>query len=310
MILDNEDGSNRFWTMNVTSRVCDHLFTGSAASLTNARLVKLYHIYTPPLTGLTYLQLGGSFHSTQIVKIAANDLCHLLTASPSLIDLVLYHLDIVFPLNTSISDIQIPSLCSLTISFLTRTLKLFSLLSLPKLETLTLAHISRFGEPFINIGSQSYATVTALKLVKCGHIHHSLAKSLYSSFPSIIHLDLIESSGLILDQPHAQSDCDLAIIWRHLKAITISYPVTYQTICDAINDHREMGHSLGVVNVWSCIRQQIEVLELDNESKSNFQYPEGLKSGIEEVQDEEWDEEQLYNEERGSDFDRYGLDSD
>lgn len=266
--------------------------------------------YIPPLTGLTYLQLGGSYRPTQIAKITANGLRDLLTASPFLIDLVLQCLDVEFPLNTSVFDIQIPSLCSLTMSFSHRApnfWKLFSLLSLPKLETLILAHMSQFGEPIIDVGSQNYATVTVLKLVRCSHIHHSLAKSLYSSFPSIIHLDLIKSSGLVLEHPHVRNDSDLAIIWPHLKTVTISYPVRYKTICNFIDNRKEIGHPLGMINVWSHIRQETEVLKLDNESKSNFQYPTGLKSAIEEVEYEEYEDEEDFN---CNDFDRYGLDSD
>jgi hypothetical protein len=188
--------------------------------------------------------------------------------------------------------------------------KLFSLLSLPKLETLALAHMWQFSEPFTDV-VHSHATVTTLRLVKCGCIHHSLAKSLYSSFPSIIQLDLVDSSGLVLEHPHVRNDGDLAIIWPHLESITISYPVKYETICEFINNRKEMGHPLGTVNVWSRIRRQMEVLELDYVSKSKVQYPAGLKTAIEEVANEEW--EDRWEEENGissKDADWYGNDSD
>jgi hypothetical protein len=316
MILDDVG----FETTNVTSSICDPIFTGGAASLTKARLIGPYHICTPPLTGLTYLQLGGSSQLASIFKITANDLRDLLTASPFLIDLVLQRLDIIFLMNTSVSDIQIPSLCSLTISFLSKALdfwKFFSLLSLPKLNTLVLARISharisQIGSLFIDIRFQS-STVTVLKLVKWGLIHPSVAKSLHSSFPSIIHLDLIESSGLVLEHPHVRSDSDLGIIWPHLKTVTFSYPAKYETICDFVDNRKEIGHPLDTVNVWSRIRQEMEVFKLDNESTSNFQYPAGLKSAIEEVEDEEYEDEECRKAEldrlHPNDFDRYG-DSD
>jgi hypothetical protein len=309
MALSRDDG----FETDAASTVCDRLFTGGAASLTEARLIGVY-IYTPPLTGLTYLQLGGTYQATK--KITANCLRDLLTASPFLINLVLHHLDIAFPLNTtsSVSNIQIPSLCSLTIANVSSHAldfwKLFSLFSLPKLETLMLASMSQFSEPLTDIGHQSHATVTILQLVKCGRIHHSLAKSLYSSFPCIIQLDLVASSGLVLEHPHVRSDGDLAIIWPHLNTITITYPVEYETICDFIDNRKEMGHPLGTVNVWSRIRQQMEVFKLDYVSKSKFQYPAGLKSAIEEVKHEEY--EDSYEEEHltSRDFDGYEYDSD
>ena len=288
-----------------TRDVCDRLFTGGAASLTAARLIG-HHIYTPPLTGLTYLELGGSYRANNVVRISANGLRDILTASPFLTDLVLCRLDIVFSLNTTVSDIQIPSLRSLTMSRTFHFWKLFSLLSLPKLETLALGQISQFDDTSIDFGPQSYATVTALKLVRCAGIHHSLAKSIYSSFPSIIHLDLIESSGLVPEHPHIRSDRDGAIIWPYLKTLTISYPVKYDTICEFIDNRREMGHPLGTVGVWSRFRREIEVFKLDNESKSNFQYPAGLKSAMEEVEYQEYDDEDR-DEEIG--FEMYGLDS-
>jgi hypothetical protein len=297
---------------DVTSSVCVRLFTGGAASLTEARLIGSYK-YTPPLTGLTCLQLGGTYRATK--KITANFLHDLLTASPFLINLDLQCLDIVFPLNTtgSVSDIQIPSLCSLTMNKVSSRArdfwKLFSLFSLPKLETLMLVYMSQFSEPLTDIGHQSYTTVTVLRLVKCGRIHHSLAKSFYSSFPSIIQLDIPKSSGLVLE-PRVRSDGDLPIIWPHLKTITIAYPVKYGTICDFIDNRKEMGHPLETVNVWSCIRWQM-VLKLDYMSKSKFQYRADLKSAIEEVEYEEceyhrWDEDRVTSQ----DFDRYGDDSD
>ncbi|KIM87457.1 hypothetical protein PILCRDRAFT_814984 [Piloderma croceum F 1598] len=305
--------SDSLGTMDVTSSVCDHIFTGGAPSLTKARLIGPYSMYRPPLTGLTYLQLGGSNHSNEIVTITANCLRDLLTASPFLTNLVLQCLDIVLPLNTSVSDIQIPSLCSLTMIFSSHKCKfwkLFSLLSLPKLATLALGQMSQFSELSIDVGPQSYPTVTVLELLKCGRIHHSLAKSLYSSFPSIIHFNLIGSSGVVPEHPHVQSDSDGAIIWPHLKTVTISYPLKYETICDFIDNREKMGHPLGTVNVWSRIRQEMAVIKLDNESKSNFPYLAGLKSAIEEVEYEEY-EDRREEEERfhPDDFDRYG-DSD
>jgi F-box-like len=291
MISYDDDSLGYIRTTDVTARVCDRLFTGGATSLTEARLIGPYHIYTPPLTGLTYLQLGGSYRANKIVRITANRLRDLLTASPFLNDLVLQHLDVIFPLNTSVSDIQIPSLCSLTMSFSYRAhrlWKLFSLLSLPELKTLILTHMSQLGAPCIDIGLQSYAAVTALRLVQCGSIQHSLAKSLYSSFPSIIHLELIKSSGLVKEHL-LQNNSYVAVIWPHLKTITISYPMRYETICDFIDNRREMGHPLGTINVWSRIRQKIEGLTLDDESKSNFRYPAGLKSAMKEVKDEEYE---------------------
>jgi len=308
-----DDRSRHFWTpTDATSTVCYRLFTGGAASLTETRLIGVY-IYTPPLTGLTYLQLGGTYLATE--EITANCLRDLLTASPFLINLELQRLDIVFPLGTSrVSDIQIPSLCSLSMSKVSsRALdfwKLFSLFYLPKLDTLGLAYISQFSKPLTDIGPQSHPTVTVLQLIKCGRIHHSLAKSLHSSFPSIIQLDLMESSGLILEYPHVQSDGDLAIIWPHLKTITISYPVKYETICDFIDSRKEMGHPLGTINVWSRIRQQMEVVKLDYLSESKFQYPADLESTIKEVEHEEWEQYADDNRLTSQDFDRYGYDSD
>jgi hypothetical protein len=287
--LSDNSSSGYFRTpTNATSTIRDHLFTGGAASLTEARLIGSY-IYTPPLTGLTCLQLGGTYQANK--EIAANCLHDFLTASPFLINLELQYLDIVFPLNTtsSVSDIQIPSLCSLTMNRVSSHAldfwKLFSLFSSPKLETLVLVYMSQLGEPLIDIGHQSHVTVTVLRLAKCGCIHHSLAKSFHSSFPSLIQLNLVDSSGLILEHPSVENG-DSAIIWPHLKTITVAYPVKYGTICDFINNRKEMGHPLGTVNVWSHIRWQTEELKLDYVSKL---YLTGLKSAIEQVEYEEYE---------------------
>jgi hypothetical protein len=97
--------------------------------------------------------------------------------------------------------------------------KLFSPFSLPKLESkLVIAHMwhfSDFSEPFTDIGPQSYATVTVLQLVDCCHIHHSLVKSLYSLFLSIIQLD---SSGLVLG--HRNDGNYLAPLENHHNLIS------------------------------------------------------------------------------------------
>jgi F-box-like len=306
-MISDKDGS--LSATDVTSNICDHIFTGGAPSLAEARLIGPYCMYTPPFTRLTYLQLGGCNLSVDIT-ITADCLRDLLTASPFLTDLILQRLDIVLPLNTSVSDIQIPSLCSLAMissSHRPNFWKLFSLLSLPKLETLVFCQMSPFGEMFIEFGPQSYSTVTVLELVKCGRIHQSLAKSLYSSLPSIIHFSLIESSGMI-PEPHVRSDSDGPVIWPHLKTVTISYPLKYETICDFIDDREKMGHPLETVNVWSRIEWKIAaVIKLDNESKSNPLYLAGLESAIKEVEYEEYDD----REERfhPNDYDRYG-DSD
>jgi hypothetical protein len=298
-------------TTDVTSSVCDRVFIGGAPSLTEARLIGPYHTYTPPLTGLTCLQLGGSHQANDTVKISANCFRDFLTASPFLTDLVLHCLDVVFPLNTTVSDIQIPSLRSLTMSRTFNFWKLFSLLSLPKLETLALGQISQFDDTSIDFGTQSYATVTALKLVRCRRIHDSLAKLICSSFPSITHLDLIKSSGLVLEHPHVRSDSDGAIIWPHLKTLTISYPVKYETICDFIDNRKEMGHPLETVGMWSRFRREIEVFKLDNESKLNVQYPADLQSAMEEVENEEYEDRREEEDHfTSTDFDGYGEDSD
>jgi hypothetical protein len=112
-----------------------------------------------------------------------------------------------------------------------------------------------------------------------------LAKSFHSSFPSLIQLNLVDSSGLILEHPSVENG-DSAIIWPHLKTITVAYPVKYGTICDFINNRKEMGHPLGTVNVWSHIRWQTEELKLDYVSKL---YLTGLKSAIEQVEYEEYE---------------------
>ena len=298
MTLSHDGGFGYFRTpTNANSTIRDHIFTGGAVSLTEARLIGFY-IYTPPLTGLTDLQLGGTYQATK--EITANCLHDLLTASPFLINLELQCLDIVFPLKTTsgVSDIQIPSLRSLTMNKVSSGVlsfwKLFTLFLLPRLETLALVSMSQLSEPPTDISHHSHATVTVLQLVKCGRIHHSLAESLHSSFPSLIQLDLVDSSGLIQEHPH---------VWSHLKTITITYPVKNGIICDFINNQKEMGLPLDTVNVWSRIRQQMEVFKLDYVSKS---YLTGLKSAIENVELEEYEQEHLTSE----DFDRYGDDSD
>ena len=296
-----------------SSNACVRLFTEGAASLTDARLIGTY-IYTPPLTGLTYLQFGGT--PLEDMEITVNFLRDLVTAPLFLIKLDLQRLDIVFPLDTtsSVSDIQIPSLCSLVMSRVSSRghdfWKLFSLFSLPKLDTLTLAHMSQFSEPLTDIGHQIYATVTVLGLLHCNHIHHSLAKSLYSSFPSINQLDVVGSSGLVLEPPYVRYDGDLAVIWPRLETITITYPVTYGMIRDFIDNRKEMGHPLGVVNVWSRIRRKREVCKLDYGFKSRFQYAPGLASAIEEVEYEEYDDRRYEEEHLSSrDFEGYEGDS-
>jgi hypothetical protein len=306
-MLSDNDNSLRALLTN-TSSIRDRIFTGGAPSLAEVRLTGPYCLYTPPFTRLTYLELGGFYQSINIT-VTANWLRDLLTGSPFLTDLVLQHLDIEFPLNTSVSDIQIPSLCSLAMissSHRPSFWKLFSLLSLPKLETLVICQMSQLGEMFLEFGPQSYPTVTVLELVKCGRIHQSLAESLYSSLPSIIHFSLIESSGMIPEHPHVRSDSDGPVIWPHLKTVTISYPLKYETICDFIDNREKMGHPLETVHVWSRIRWKIAaVIKLDNESKSNPLYLVGLESAIEEVEYEEYDER---DEEHltSNDFDWYG----
>ena len=107
--------------------------------------------------------------------------------------------------------------------------------------------------------------------------------------------------GLVLQHPHVRNDDDLGIIWPHLKTITIGYPVLYGTICDFINNQKEMGHPLETVNVWSHIRQQMEVLKLEYVTESKFHA--GLESAIDKVEYEEYD----YNADNltGEDLDLY-----
>ena len=245
------------------------------------------------------------------MKITVNFLHDLITAPLFLIKLDLQRLDIVFPLNTtsSVSDIQIPSLCFLVMSNVTSRgrdfWKLFSLFSLPKLDTLSLSYMSQFSEPLTDIPHQSYPTVTGLGLLHCNHIHPSVAKSLYSSFPSIYRLGLVESSGLVLEPRYVWHDGDFAAIWPDLKTITITYPVTFGMICDFIDRRKEVGHPLRVVNVWSPIRRKMEVFKLDYAFKFTYEYAPGLESAIEEVEYEEREDRDEEEPSRG-----YRSDSD
>ena len=147
------------------------VFSPEAQPLSPRRdLSGLTYTHLPSL-GLTYLQLGGTYGATK--EITANLLHDFVTASPFLINLDLQYLDIVFPLKTSVSDIQIPSLHSLTMRKVSsRTCnfwRLFSLFSLPKLETLAfVSYKSEFTKPLTNIRHQSHTTITVLQLVNCG----------------------------------------------------------------------------------------------------------------------------------------------
>ena len=301
----------------ITDNICGHIFTGGAASLASARIIGLCYMYTPPLGGLTFLQLGGRCEPITTVQVTAEDLRDLLTAATSLIHLALQCLDIVFPSNSTVSDIQIPSLRSLSVNLAycgPSFLRLVSLLSLPNLETLNLAHISRAHVQFIDPGAQRYAALRTLKIFYCRAVLPSLSKSLFTSFPSITHLYLIESSESVL----AQSDGDLAIAWPLLKFITFSNPVSTSLICNFIDTRKEMGHPLTTIYVprrlltsseaaWSRVRQEIEVLEVDD--AESLQYPGGrlldveLESGSEDEAEDDYDyEDEDYYDDYGRDF--------
>jgi len=183
-------------------------------------------------------------------------------------------------------------------------LRLVSLLSLPNLETLNLAHMSRAHVQFIDPGAQRYAALRTLKIFYCRAVLPSLSKSLFTSFPSITHLYLIESSESVL----AQSDGDLAIAWPLLKFITFSNPVSTSLICNFIDTRKEMGHPLTTIYVprrlltsseaaWSRVRQDIEVLEVDD--AESLQYPGGR---LLDVELESGSEDEDYYDDYGGDF--------
>jgi hypothetical protein len=57
-----------------TNTVRDLLFTGGATSLNGARIIGLIRMCTPPLVGLTFLQLGSSSPSGESLRLTTEEL--------------------------------------------------------------------------------------------------------------------------------------------------------------------------------------------------------------------------------------------
>jgi hypothetical protein len=290
----------------------DHIFTGDATALTSARIVGLCHICTPPLVGLTTLHFGGACRTSGRIRLTHREFRDMLTASPSLANLALEALEIRSLLNTSIADVQLPSLRTLSLNFAyceDSFVQILTLLSTPILETLNLAHMNKQHMLTFEIssgtGAPRYTTLQTLKLFICSSFREPSVKppeSFFFAFSSITHLYLISTANFILEpnSPHHAEQSH----WPNLRAVTISPDV----LPNVIRSRKARGHPITTAYVphncfasdkalWACIREEVEVLEVDNISDS-LQYPGGLDQSV--VEDSEEDE---YGNEYIDDYD-------
>jgi hypothetical protein len=266
-----------------------NIFTGGAATLTSARIVGLCQVCTPPLVGLTALHFGGACRASGSIRLTHDEFRDLLTASPSLTDLALEALEVSTSPGASASDVHIPSLRTLSLNFAyceDSFLQIFTLLSTPILETLSLAHMTTSHMTIFTLlsvtGAPQYTALHTLKLFRCNNFREHTDEPLdnfFSTFSSVVHLYLISTMNDILEPSFHQTE---TIPWPNLKSVTILLEV----LPDVILTCMASGHPITTAYVpheglssdeilWARIREDVEVLEVDNVSDS-VQYPGGL----------------------------------
>jgi hypothetical protein len=273
-----------------STRTHDNIFTGGATALTSARVVGLRRVCTPPLVGLTALHFGGACRASGSIRLTHDEFRDLLTASPSLADLALEALELWSSSGTSASNIHMPSLRTLSLNFAyceDSFVQIFTLLSIPILETLSLAHMTIKHMAFFTLFSETdtsrYAALRTLKLFRCSTFREYSNEppgNFFSTFSSVTHLYLISTANFILEPTSSQLTGEIP--WPNLKSVTILPEV----LPDVIWTRKASGHPIATAYVpreclssdeisWAGIREDVEVLEVDNVSDS-VQYPGGL----------------------------------
>ncbi|KIM81140.1 hypothetical protein PILCRDRAFT_8843 [Piloderma croceum F 1598] len=278
------------------------IFTGGATALTSARIVGLCQVCTPPLVGLTALHFGGACRPSGSIRLTHDEFRDLLTASPSLADLALEALEIWTSPSASASNVHIPSLRTLSLNFAyceDSFVQIFTLLSTPILETLSLAHMAIQHMNVFTLLSETaapqYAALHTLKLFRCSTFReysNEPPDNFFSTFSSVAHLYLISSTNIFLE-PSSSHQTEM-IPWPNLKSVTI-LPEVFP---DVILTRMASGHPITTAYVpherlssdeilWARIREDVEVLEVDNVSDS-VQYPGGLDHCmVEEIPEED-----------------------
>ena len=307
------------------TRTRDNIFTGGAAALTSARIVGLCRVCVPPLGGLTALHFGGACRASGSIQLTYNEFRALLSASPSLADLALEALDL-WNLSSSESYIRIPSLRTLSLNFAhceDSFVQILILLSMPILETLSLAHMTAehmtLFTLFLETDEPQYAALRTLKLFRCSTFREP-PDNFFSTFSSIAHLYLISTANFILE-PTASCQAE-TIPWPNLKSVTI-LPEAFP---DVILTRKASGHPITTAYVpheclssdevlWARIREDVEILEVDNVSHC-VQYPGGLDHCAEVLEEHHnsytySDDDDHDRRERHAFFERgYGVDYD
>jgi len=274
---------------------CNSIFTGDATALTSARIVGLCQVCTPPLVGLTTLHFGGACRASGSIRLTHDEFRNLLIASPSLADLALEALELWSSPSPSAPNIHIPLLRTLSLNFAhceDSFVHIFALLSMPILETLSLAYMTIKHMTFFTLLSETdapkYAALHTLKLFRCstwGEYSSEPPDDFFSTFSSIAYLYLISTANFILE-PTSFHETEM-IPWPNLKSVTILPEV----LPNVIWTRMASGHPIATAYVpheclssdeilWARIREDVEVLEVDNHSDS-VQYPGGLDHCVE-----------------------------
>jgi hypothetical protein len=277
----------------------DNIFTGGATNLTSARIVGLCRVCIPPLVGLTALHFGGACRASGSIRLTHDEFRDLLTASPSLADLALEALKL--SPGTSGSNVHIPSLRTLSLNFAyceDSFVQILTLLSMPILGTLSLAHMTtEHMTSFTETNAPQYAVLHTLKLFRCStfrEFSNEPPVNFFSIFSSVAHLYLISTATFILE-PTSSHQTE-KIPWPNLKSVTILPKV----LPDVIWTRKASGHPITTAYVphecvssdeflWARIREDIEVLEVDNVSDC-IQYPGGLDHCVELLEEHGYDD--------------------
>ena len=280
------------------NRPRDNIFTGGAPALTSARIVGLCRVCTPPLVGLTALHFGGACRASGSIQLSHDEFRDLLTASSSLADLTLEALNLQSSPDTSASNVHIPSLRTLSLNFAyceDSFVQVFTLLSTPNLETLSLAHMTTkqtkvaFPTLLSETNAPKYPALHTLKLFRCSTFREysdEPSDGFFSTFSSVAHLYLISTSTFIL-KPTIFHQTD-KIPWPHLRSVTILPKV----LPDVLWTRKASGHPIATAYVpherfssheilWSRIGKDVEVRKVDDASDF-VQYPGGLDHCLEE----------------------------
>jgi hypothetical protein len=274
----------------------DNIFTGGATALTSARIVGLCRMCTPPLVGLTALQFGGACRASGSVRLTHEEFRDLLKASPSLADLALQALELQTSPGASASNICMPSLRALSLNFACcedSFVQIFTLLSMPVLETLSLAYMTTkhmsLLVPFSETDTPQYAALHTLKLFRCCtflEYSNEPPDNFFSTFSSVAHLYLIFTASFILEPPSFYRTGKIP--WPNLKSVTVLPKV----LPSLILTRKASGHPITTAYIpreclssdeilWARVREDVEVLEVYNDSNS-VQYPGGLDHCVEE----------------------------